>query len=95
MHSSRSLTAVDWGLAIQHQDLVISIHSYHPQGERFVADDEKRSLTTIIGQDYSTIDLTAKYALGITGDHYIGGGSTLLLKGSLAGLRALWDRLLY
>jgi len=37
----------------------------------------------------------SRYALSITGDHYIGGGSTLLLKGSLAGLRVPWDSLLY
>lgn len=34
--------------------------SWHPQRERFRAGDEKRVTTTIVGQEYSAIDLTAK-----------------------------------
>jgi len=36
-----------------------NLHSWHPQEERFDAGGEKRNLTTIVGQDYPTIDLTA------------------------------------
>jgi len=36
------------------------LHSWHPQGERFGAGDEKRGVTAIIGRNYPTIDLTAK-----------------------------------
>ncbi len=36
------------------------LHSWHPQEERFGADNEKRGLRTIVGRDYSPIDLTVK-----------------------------------
>jgi len=36
------------------------LHSWHPQGERFGAGDEKRVTTAIAGRDYSTTDLAAK-----------------------------------
>ena len=52
-HTHPSPKVVDW-------DRVFILGIY--RGERFGAGDENQYVTTIVGHDYSTIDLTAKRA---------------------------------